>query len=479
MYQYLLTRISSEEFAVYAVLMAVMAFAPLFFSVFSGGISRYIVEAYALGETRRVTEITSSILPLLGAASATFLVTGFIVAAFVEDIVKIAPGMEGEARLMLCLLVANYASQMATLPFATGFQVRQRFVELNTIGILRDLLRIVLLVTLLIGIGPSVLWVVVAGVIADQAHLAVVLVRARQLVPEVRFNSELFRWATGRKLVSFGVWTTVGQLAIMMVTSTGVLILNAWGTALDVTVYHLGATALRQIESVVSLAAFPLLPALTAMHSLADRARLARTTLRGGRYGLWVFLLVACPLAIYSREFVQLYLGDGFADAAIVLSLFMATFLFTGPATLLPMLAMATARVREYHLANFVFSLLGLFLAVYLVASQDLGAFGVALSMLILAAVSELTYFWPLELRLTGVGWRDFATAVLVRGMLPAGVASAVWALLGEFFPPETWLSLVVVGAIGAVAYVVTLASLCLDENERNIARRMVRRAFG
>ena len=479
MYQYLLTRISPEEFAVYAVLMALMAFAPLFFSVFTGGVSRYIVEAYALDQPRRVAEITSSILPLLGAASATFLLSGLGAAVFIEDILNIAPGMEDTARLMLCLLVANYALQMVTLPFATGFHVRQRYVELNILGVLRDVLRIILLVTLLVGIAPSVLWVVVASVISDQAHLAAVLFRSRKLVPEVRFKSELFRWETGRKLVSFGLWTTLGQLANLMVSSVGILILNAYGTALDVTVYHLGATAFRQIESAVGLAAFPLLPALTAMHSLADRARLARTTLRGGRYGLWVSLFVACPAAIYSRQFVQLYLGEGFADAAIVLSLFMAIFLFLGPTSLLPMLAMATARVRDYHVAFFISSVLGLALTVYLVASQGLGALGVALSLLVVTGVAELSYFWPLQLRLTGARWRDFVTTVLFRGLLPTAVASAVWISLGQIFPPETWLSLVVVIGIGAVAYVATLVSFCLDENDRSIVRRMISRVLG
>jgi hypothetical protein len=134
-------------------------------------------------------------LPLLGAASAAFLLIGLVGTAFVEDILKIAPGMEDDARLMLFLLVVSYALQMAMLPFTMGFHVRQRFVELNIIGVLRDLLRIALLLALLlallVGIGPSVLWVVVASVIAEQAHLAAVVVRSRQLVPEARFDSEL------------------------------------------------------------------------------------------------------------------------------------------------------------------------------------------------------------------------------------------------------------------------------------------------
>lgn len=479
MYQYLLARISPDEFAVYAVLMALMAFAPLFFSVFTGGVSRYIVEAYALNEPKRVVQITSSILPLLGAASGLFLLTGVALATVIDDVLTIAPGMEDTARLMLVMLVANYAVQMVTLPYTTGFHVRQRFVELNFLQILRDCIRIVLLVVLLVGVAPSVLYVVVASVVSEQLYLAVVVYRSRRLVPEVRFKPSLFRWSTGKTLVSFGLWTTLGQLANMMVSSVGILILNAYGTAMDVTVYHLGATAFRQIEAAVSLAAFPLLPALTAMHSLADKARLARTTLRGGKYGLWVSLFVAAPAAIYSREFVQLYLGDGFEEAAVVLTLFMAIFLFLGATSLLPMLAMAMARVRDYHLAFFTSSALALLLTLYLVSGRGWGAIGVALSLLVVTAIAELTYFWPLQLRLTGTRARDFLKVVLVPGLLPVATASAVWLLIARVHPPDTWPSLLLSVAAGALAYVATLVSLGFDENDKRIAGRLVAKVLG
>ena len=62
-YQYLLKRIPAEEFAVLPVVTAIMVFAPLFFSFFTGGISRYVVEAYAKGDFERVTRIVSSIFP--------------------------------------------------------------------------------------------------------------------------------------------------------------------------------------------------------------------------------------------------------------------------------------------------------------------------------------------------------------------------------------------------------------------------------
>jgi hypothetical protein len=88
-------------------------------------------------------------------------------------------------------------------------------------------------------------------------------------------------------------------------------------------------------------------------------------------------------------------------------------------------------------------------------------------------------YFWPLGLRLTEVSWRTFATAVLLRGFLPAAAASVVWVAVGQFISPDTWLSLAIAVGVGAVAYVATLATFCLDENDRSIVRHMVSRVRG
>jgi hypothetical protein len=45
-YQYLLTRLPAEEFAVLLVVLSVMLFAPLFFSFFTGGINCYILDVH-------------------------------------------------------------------------------------------------------------------------------------------------------------------------------------------------------------------------------------------------------------------------------------------------------------------------------------------------------------------------------------------------------------------------------------------------
>ena len=136
------------------------------------------------------------------------------------------------------------------------------------------------------------------------------------------------------------------------------------------------------------------------------------------------------------------------------------------------MIAMAMASVRDYNVGAFVTALAGFGLSLYLVSVEGLGARGVAISLLAVTAVSELLYFWPLQLRLVGASRREFVVAVLARGLLPAAIGTCAWWTLGVYYVPETWLSLILLSTAGGTVYLLTLALVCLDRSERTNLRR-------
>ena len=469
MYQYLLTRIPVDEFAVYPIVATIIVFGPLFFSFLTSGISRYIIEAYAKGDFEGVVRITSSVFPLLLGYSTVFAVLGTLFSLNIDVFLNFPANMVGDAQFMSLLLVANLTFQMVFLPFTVGFHVKQKFVELNIIGVARDVIRIILLVILLVGVGPSVVWIVIATVIAELLHLIVVVLRSRGFVPELRCKLEYFDWNMATKIMAFGLWTTVGQLGNIMYTHAATIILNLFGTSLDVTNYYLGSTLFRQIHGTIKLASQPLQPAMTAMHSLDDYSLLSSTVRRGGRYALWVSLLAACPFAIYSDEFVNLYLGDKFAAASTVILLFMIMFPFIHPSTLLPMTAIATAKVRSFYVAAFGTQLVGVVLMYFFAVYGQMGAVGVTLSLTVVTVISQLVYFWPLCMNLARISTVDFIAEVLKVGYLPGVAGSVAWLVLKLVVVPDTWVALFACVAFGGVMYVATLLLFCLNTNERGM----------
>ena len=48
---------------------------------------------------------------------------------------------------------------------------------------------------------------------------------------------------------------------------------------------------------------------------------LGRLYFRGNRYILWMSLSLVAPLVVYSRSIIDAYVGDTYADAAVVMAI--------------------------------------------------------------------------------------------------------------------------------------------------------------
>lgn len=477
-FQYLIKRIPAEEFAVYPVVSAVMVVAPLFFLVFSGGISRYMVAAHVKGCNDEVTRIVSTILPLLALASMLFSGVGLIFAYHIDDILNIPVGMVDEARLMIILLVASYSTRMVFLPCEAGFHVRQRFVELNLLSVGQELLKVSVLLFLLFGFGPKVLWVVVATVVAELSMIAAMAFRSIHLLPSLRFRRHMFDRGRARELMSFGIWSTLGHLSAMMQTNAAVVILNLLATAIDVTSFYVGSTLYGQINRTIQLGMSPLQPVLTAMHSNNDQRKLASTAMRGGRYACWLSLAVAAPLAIYSHEVTLLYVGEEYLSASWVILLLMAIQVVARPTACMGMIAIAKAKVRGYYLASFLVmsvSVLGMIWS----ARAGHGAVGVTLVLCTTIFFGYVIYYWPFFLKLIKVSVGEFLRQVVLPGTLPALAGSVMWMLLKARVTIDSWGTLLMCSLAGGIVYLITLFGACLTESDKADLKRVLRRLMG
>ncbi len=191
---YLLHRIGDEEYSLYPVLAAVMVFLPMFTMVIISGISRYVTEAYARGDDRRVVQIVSTMTVVLFGVGLAILIGGAFFCWFIDRILNIPAHRLWDARIMMGLMVLFFAIRVATTPFCVGLFVRQKFVLRNLILVGQEAVRITILLSLLFGVSTRVLWVVVATIGANLCGLIIILVVSVRLVPALRFRISQVRW---------------------------------------------------------------------------------------------------------------------------------------------------------------------------------------------------------------------------------------------------------------------------------------------
>jgi len=113
--QYLVRHLSLEEYALFPVLMAFLLFFPLATNIFTAGLRRYITDAYAKGDEETVSEIVSTMTPILAAVAGVLLAAGLTCAYHIDSLLEIAPGLEGDARFMFTLLIVGAAFRVPVM----------------------------------------------------------------------------------------------------------------------------------------------------------------------------------------------------------------------------------------------------------------------------------------------------------------------------------------------------------------------------
>lgn len=476
---FLLARVSIEEYALYPVVVAPLVFVPLLSSILTGGLGRFGVEAYARNDRERLSEIVSTMFPLLAAAGLLIIVLGAAFAWKVDRLLEVAPGLVSDARLMLLLLVAAASLRVVLSPFEIGLFIRQRFVLINSILVATQFFRLALLMALLLGISPRVLWLVVSATIADSLGLLVTVALSRRAVPALRFSPRSWCWSCAPELISFGGWTFVMQAAGTLRRGVVPILLNKFSTALQVSCFYLGSIAMTQIQYMTHLASNPLLPAMVAMHTRGDRNGLADVYLRGGRYGLWFCTFVCAPLVVFSRELFQVYVGPGYGDAALVTAILLAALPVQYGNVMLSRLAMATGEVSRFAFQVLFNQGMSLVISAVLIWRMEMGALGAALGACFALVIMQPLVMWRMGRRMAGVSWSQWLRTTMIPGMVPALVALPAWLAVEQLLPQRSWWELILGGVPGAAVFIAVLLIFAMRDQDRRDLRTILRRFGG
>lgn len=469
LYQYLVKRISPEEYSLYPVVTALLVFVPPLMVVLTSGLLRDTVEAYARNNTQRVTEITSTVFPVLLVAALSLELVALVVTKYLSSIIKITPAELSDARLMTFLLLSCLSLRLILIPFSVGLYVRQKFVLANTLTMLQTVFRLALLLVLLLGAGPRVLWVVVATVAADVATIAVTTVLSVRAVPELKFRVTSVRWELLSKLMTFGFWNMVGSVGAMIRKSSDLLILNRFATPIDVNTFHLASLTDNQIDAALDKTKEPLTPHMVAVHANGGREALQAFCTRTSRYYMWAALFVTTSLIVFRREIWTRYLGSElpvYASVPLVMVLLLARYWIEGPVGLIGTTAYAMHRMRTMAILVIGSSISNVVITVYFVRSLHMGAVGSALGTLVSTSVWSLCAMWKFSLDLLGLQFAAWFKTAVWQGALPS-VVSGLFALAWNYWlRPETIPQLVLSTAIMACVYALTIVLFCLDEDE-------------
>ncbi len=456
--QYLLKNLSVEEYSLLPVIYSLMIFLPLLTTTVTGGIERYVLGAYAENNDERITQIVSSIFPVLCLVSIFVCILGGVLAWKIDWILRIDPEYIDDAQIMLMLLMVNAALKMMMMAFNSGLYVKQRFVLMNLIVIFGECIRMALLFALLFGFKVSVISVVLATFVASLVEGVTLLVVSRQLLPSLRFERSKFEWSIVKELTSFGGWSSLIAFTGLIRKASDAIILNRLATPLDVAYFHLGSLVPNRLEVIVNRSFLgPVSPVVVGLNADGQADKLKNAYLRLGRLALWGLLLVIAPFFVHLEQIVTLYVGTTYLSAGTVMFLLLACYPVIYGNILFRQLANAKIRMRSLALRDSISAAANLSLTILLVGYYQLGAIGAAISTFIVHGLGSILLFWPFGKGMVAATWLEVWSNILKPGILPFIAALIVMKSLEMSYPAESWITIGANALLGSVVYLIAI----------------------
>lgn len=477
--QYLLKRISPEEYSLVPILMAIMAFTPLMTMVLTDGIGRYVTVAYAKGDDAEVERICTTMFPILGLVGVVFLGFGWTCAWHIDVLLDIAPDLVAEAQIMLALLVFSAGIRIPLSAFGAGFLVKQKLMLQDIIDIGCQLLRFTVLFSLLFAVDTRVLWVIVAMVVGEIVNLIISTIISRRLVPAQRVRWGLFRRSIAGEITNYGGWAFVNRVADTVKQALDPIILNRFASAVDVSVFYVGGIAPRQLRLMLTPLSRPLLPVLAALYATGDLVRFRNTYLRTSRYHAWLLLIVGVPAMIFSTELMHLYLDGKYDEAGVVMSVLVFVTVLSAFNSLGPAAVAAAGQMKGMALRFLAVQSCNILLTILFVAYLQEGAFGSAISTLLAVVFLEVTLLWPFCRKVACTPTSLWVKEVVWPCLIPAIPSAILCIAVKVTVGVDTWFELFFVSILSAVLQFGLIGVFGLRQQDRVDIGRFAERLSG
>lgn len=393
---------------------------------------------------------------------------------FTPQLFDIPLGQEGSARWLFAAVMGAYLLVLVRSIFTASTFAHNRLDIKNIIFASNTVVRVLLVVVLFTSAVPEAWHVGVATFSGGIVSLFFGIVAWRRLTPQLSISWRHFDKSRLRNMFDMSGWLLLNQVGSLLFLNVELIVINR----------HLGAEIqgrygsvlqwsilLRTLAQTVSTA---LVPIVLRQYAQRDMVRLARTATSSVRL---LGLTMALPIGLvvgFASVLIGLWLGQEFRDMSLLMRAL--TIHLCVNLAVLPLFSLQIVlnKVKWPGIVTVVLGVVNLTLAIAWVEWGTYGL-GVAIAGAIVLTLKNAIYVPIYGARVQNLRWYTFILRIFP-GLIATVVIAAISFALTMLFSISSWLSLISIGAVLGLVYLLILFFLVLTNEERTLLTSFLQR---
>ena len=435
---------------------------------------RFITISHHGGDKEGAEVYYSSVFFANCAMAVVVLVVSLLLAANIQSLVAVSPGLVSDLRAMVLLAFLNCALGLVVVVFGVAAFIKNQL-YLNSIAqLISSVIRATLLCALFAIVAPHMWYYSVSAVVASVFFLVAQIWTAKRIAPEYRIRTDRFSLKSVGEILKSGLWVSVESINKLLLTGLDLWISNLFVGAYQMGIFSVSKTIPNALLSVSNSFASLFYPKCAELYAKGKGKELAEQFSFAMKFTAAIMIVPLAGLIVYGLYFYELWLPNrDNSEIMLVQILSVLTVISLVSSALVEPLYYANTlanKIKGSVIITLGFSALALAIKLALLALTDFDG------LLIVASVSSIVMtvrhcvvqpiYAAQVLRLP----KTCFFGSLVREILGLTLVLATFLALSNLLPLSSWLSFACSCLISSIVGYLELLFVLLSKEDRQKA---------
>jgi len=470
---WMIKQIGRSQYALYALALSALQFFTMDFGL-GAAVSRFLSRYKATGEEASARDFLGMTFKMyLIIDAAIFIATLFIFVFAGKIYGGLTPEEVSQFKVVFFIAAVHSILTFPLIPLRGILMANERFIFLNFAGMLRKVLAIASIVTvLLLGYGLYALVAVnaVSGLIITGLKLRYA---AKNKLISINFRAK--NKTILRSVFGYSAWVTITALAGKFVFSITPTVLGAFADSVQISLFAVATGVAAYAGSFTGALGGLFLPKVTRLSIKKASQSVEDLMIKVGRIQLAITGLIIIGFITMGREFIILWLGEGFKEAYYIALMLIVPGIIIFTQQIGETMMHASNKIRYTAFCRIITAVISLGLS--LVLTRFYGAIGAGIAIFTGTMAGTVLGKNLVYHRVLKINIIRFLRECHLRMVFPLISVFIAGILIQRFFPVEKLSMFFAKAFIFGIIYFILIWFTGLNKYEKNLFAGLFRKS--
>lgn len=396
-------------------------------------------------------------------------VPSIVFVLFINKILQVPIEILRDVQFLFGFVFLGMILSILTDVFGVATFARNRLDLSSRRGIESNFIRVISLILMFNLFRPSISYLGLANLIVIIFVLITNIHYTKKLLPEVIIDKRYFDFKIVKELLSSGVWNSVNQLSIVLLTSLDLLIANIFINVAAAGEYSIVKTIPNFIQQLVGMLVGVFIPQFTILYAQKKHEELLDNINKSIKF---MGLIITIPIAfliIFGDTFFKLWVSQENSGELFLLSnLTIIPMIVTGSINTIFNVYTVTNKLKVPAFVLLITGIVNTAIVFVLLKTTNLGILSIPITSFIIGLLRNLIFTPIYAAKCLEVKWNTFYKAI-VRGCICAFTMMLVCYMIKHSFNINSWIKLIVTGGLCSIVSMVINLFIVFKKDERKI----------